>query len=64
LGEGTNKSVDVDAYDSYFEQLFIWDDREKQIIGGYRVGKGDQILISRGIEGFYIFTAFSGSSLR
>jgi putative hemolysin len=58
VGEGTNKSVDIDAYDSYFEQLFIWDDRENQIIGGYRVGKGDQILISRGIEGFYIHSLF------
>jgi putative hemolysin len=58
VGEGTNKSMDIDHYDPYFEQLFIWDDLEKQIVGGYRVGKGNQILTRYGLKGFYINSLF------
>jgi putative hemolysin len=58
VGEGTGKGLDTDEYDSYFEQLFIWDDAEKQIIGGYRIGKGEHILERHGIKGFYIQSLF------
>jgi len=58
VGEGTNKSLDVDQYDPYFEQLFIWDENEKQLVGGYRVGKGNQILTNFGMKGFYITSLF------
>jgi len=58
VGEGTNKSLDLDRYDPYSEQLFIWDDLEKQIVGGYRVGKGNQILTQFGLKGFYINSLF------
>ncbi|MEI6883981.1 MAG: GNAT family N-acyltransferase [Bacteroidota bacterium] len=58
VGEGTGKSIDTDRYDPYFEQLFIWDDSDKQIVGGYRVGKGNQILTNFGIKGFYITSLF------
>ncbi len=58
VGEGTNKSVDVDPYDPYFEQLFIWDDNDKQLVGGYRVGKGNHILTNFGMKGFYIASLF------
>ena len=58
VGEGTGKSIDTDRYDPYFEQLFIWDDADKQIAGGYRVGKGNQILTNFGIKGFYITSLF------
>ncbi|MCX6287842.1 MAG: GNAT family N-acetyltransferase [Bacteroidetes bacterium] len=58
VGEGTNKSLDVDQYDPYFEQLFIWDESEKQLAGGYRVGNGNQILSNYGMKGFYITSLF------
>jgi len=58
VGEGTNKSLDVDQYDPYFEQLFIWDENEKQLVGGYRVGNGNQILANFGMKGFYITSLF------
>jgi len=58
VGEGTNKNMDIDKYDSYFEQLFIWDENEKQLVGGYRVGKGSQILTEFGMKGFYITSLF------
>ncbi len=58
IGEGTNNSIDIDEYDEYYEQLFIWDDENKKIVGGYRVGKGKDILGLYGIKGFYINTLF------
>jgi putative hemolysin len=58
VGEGTNKSFDLDHFDQFFEQLFIWDEEEKKIAGGYRIGKGRQILEKSGIGGFYISTLF------
>lgn len=39
-GGGTGKSVDIDEFDTrdiaYFEQLILWDPKEKEILGGYR----------------------------
>jgi len=58
VGEGTGKSLDIDEYDPYFEQLFIWDEVEKRIIGGYRVGKGRDISRKYGMAGFYIQSLF------
>lgn len=58
VGEGTNSSIDIDEYDEYYEQLFIWDTENKKIVGGYRVGKGKDILGLYGIRGFYINTLF------
>ncbi len=58
VGEGTNKSCDLDEFDKYYDQLFIWDDSEKIIVGGYRIGYGKQILELHGIKGFYIHTLF------
>ncbi len=58
VGGGTNKSMDIDEFDTYFEQLFIWDNEAKKIAGGYRIGKGRNILKEYGIKGFYIQTLF------
>ena len=58
VGEGTNKSLDVDSFDLYYHQLFIWNDIDQRITGGYRVGFGKQIVESHGIKGFYISTLF------
>ncbi len=59
VGEGTNKPCDLDDFDTYYHQLFIWDDYEKCIIGGYRVGFGNKIIEKHGIKGFYINTLFN-----
>ena len=58
VGEGTNKSTDIDEYDFYYYQLFIWDNAEKKIVGAYRIGKGKEILALYGIKGFYINSLF------
>jgi len=58
VGEGTNRSIDVDEYDLYYHQLFIWDNEEKKIVGAYRVGKGNDILNHYGVKGFYLHSLF------
>ncbi len=58
VGEGTNKSFDLDHFDQFFDQLFIWDEDAQTIVGGYRIGKGRDILDKHGIPGFYISTLF------
>jgi putative hemolysin len=58
IGEGSNKSVDLDEYDIYYHHLFIWDFESKMIVGAYRIGFGDEIFYSMGKKGFYIAELF------
>ncbi|MFO8023067.1 MAG: GNAT family N-acyltransferase [Perlabentimonas sp.] len=58
IGEGTNRRIDIDEFDLYYNQLFIWDEEKNKIVGAYRVGKGKEILERYGKKGFYIQTLF------
>ena len=58
VGEGTNMSADIDAFDRYYHQLFIWDHAANCIVGGYRIGKGKEIMAMHGVKGFYINSLF------
>jgi len=53
VGEGTNKALDVDQYDTYYRQLFIWDHEQETIVGAYRIGMGEEIITKYGRKGFY-----------
>jgi putative hemolysin len=58
IGEGTNKSYDLDKYDIHYSHLFIWDKAAKLLVGAYRIGKGDELFYSNGKKGFYISELF------
>jgi putative hemolysin len=58
VGEGTGKCKDLDEFDIYYLQLIIWDREAAQIAGGYRLGRGDEIFETYGIDGFYINSLF------
>jgi putative hemolysin len=58
VGEGTNQQMDIDEYDLYYHQLFIWDEESRKIVGAYRIGKGKEIMQQYGIRGFYIQSLF------
>ncbi len=58
VGEGTNKSIDLDEYDLYYNHLILWDRKEQKIAGAYRVGNGSQIMQRYGKKGFYISSLF------
>ena len=58
VGEGTNKELDIDKYDTYYHQLFIWDNEQETIVGAYRIGMGEEIITKYGREGFYTDSMF------
>lgn len=58
VGEGSNKKIDLDNYDIYYNHLFIWDKELQNIVGAYRIGKGDEILDTMGRRGFYLSELF------
>lgn len=58
VGEGTNKAIDLDNFDTFYKHLFMWDDNLKKIVGSYRMGLGKDIFQKYGIEGFYVNELF------
>ena len=58
VGEGTNKKIDLDHFDLYYEHLFIWDKEDQRLVGSYRLGKGKDIFYGHGYKGFYLSTLF------
>ena len=58
IGEGTNKSIDLDKYDQYYHHMFLWDEDAKKVAGAYRMGLGSQIYPKYGMEGFYLNDLF------
>jgi putative hemolysin len=62
VGEGTGESLDLDAFDDYYRHLFIWNPQKQEIVGAYRLGLSDEILLSHGKRGFYTSSLFRYSS--
>lgn len=58
VGEGTNKSTDLDEFDTYYYHLVMWDFEAKKVVGAYRLGMGGEILERFGKKGFYVQTVF------
>ena len=58
VGEGTNESIDLDAYDKHYRHLFLWDEDSQKIAGAYRMGLGSEIYPKHGIDGFYLTDLF------
>ena len=58
IGEGTNKAIDLDVFDSYYHHMFLWDMEAKCLAGAYRMGLGNDIFKAKGIDGFYLQDLF------
>lgn len=58
IGEGTNNATDLDKFDDYYYHLFLWDNDAKKVAGAYRMGMGNEIYASHGIDGFYLQELF------
>lgn len=56
--EGTGKPMDIDSFDIYYDQLFIWDRENEKLVGGYRIGLGQKIVNNYGKKGFYLNSLF------
>ncbi|HEY3592878.1 MAG TPA: GNAT family N-acyltransferase, partial [Polyangiaceae bacterium] len=57
VGEGTGKSIDLDAFDQTYLHLFVFDRRDRSVVGAYRLGPTDELL-ANGIGDLYTSTLF------
>lgn len=57
-GEGTGLALDLDAFDAYYEHLFLWDHERNELAGAYRMGRVDEIVAAHGVQGLYTHTLF------
>ena len=58
VGEGTGRAFDVDAFDTWYEHIVLWDAEALEIAGAYRVCRGSEVLATRGLKGFYTASLF------
>ncbi len=58
VSEGTGLDCDLDAFDAWYDQIVLWDDKASVIVGGYRLGPTDRILPLQGKHGLYTSTLF------
>lgn len=43
IGEGTLKSLDLDAWDPHYRHLILWDNKVRTLVGAYRMGFGKEL---------------------
>jgi len=58
VGEGTGRSIDLDQFDHYYTHVLLWSKSNRELVGGYRVGRTSEILPRLGIAGLYTSTLF------
>lgn len=58
VGEGTGTARDLDKFDAEYWHLFVWNRKDRDIMGAYRLGLTDEILPARGKRGLYTSTLF------
>ncbi|BFM49793.1 GNAT family N-acyltransferase [Marinomonas sp. THO17] len=58
VGEGSGLACDLDEYDYYYQQLFVWHNADKKIVGAYRLGFVDQLLEQKGLQALYSRSLF------
>ena len=59
VGEGTGKARDIDAFDDWYMQLFVWHRKEQQVLGAYRLCMTDVVRQRQGDAGLYTKSLFS-----
>lgn len=59
VGEGTHKALDIDKYDDYYHHLILWDGKDNEIVGAYRMALGHLIYPHYGLKGFYLSELFT-----
>ncbi|MBA3928881.1 MAG: GNAT family N-acetyltransferase [Xanthomonas sp.] len=58
VGEGTGKRMDVDAFDTWYEHIVLWDASQRKIAGAYRIARGAPVLAAQGLRGLYTASLF------
>ncbi|MGC9492921.1 lysophospholipid acyltransferase family protein [Vibrio genomosp. F10] len=58
VGEGSGLACDVDEYDLHYYQLFVWNEKEREIVGSYRMGLVDELVEKHGLDALYSRSLF------
>ena len=58
VGEGTGRPTDIDVFDQHYHHLFLWDPKEKLVVGAYRLGLAPEIVPKFGVSGLYTHSLF------
>ena len=59
VGEGTGRRRDIDQYDSLYSQLVLWDEKDLEIVGAYRIADAGEIIRQKGLSGLYSSSLFN-----
>jgi len=59
VGEGTGTRRDMDKFDKIYDHLIVWDNKESEIVGSYRVGLCNHLMRLKGKYGLYTSTLFN-----
>src|SRR5688572_10078064 len=62
VGEGTGKARDIDVYDDWYLQLFVWHRTAQQVLGAYRLSMTDVVRQRHGERGLYTQSLFDYDS--
>ncbi|HEX7831236.1 MAG TPA: GNAT family N-acyltransferase [Thermoanaerobaculia bacterium] len=63
VGEGTGKAIDLDAHDSFYLHLFLWNRDREELAGAYRIGVVDEVVPRYGVAGLYTAKLFRYSPM-
>ena len=58
VGEGTGQRRDLDSFDDDYYHLLLWDNKELEIVGAYRLMPTREQLERKGREGLYSYGLF------
>ena len=58
MQEGSGEAVDTDRFDSSYYHIVVWDTATDSVVGGYRLGRTDEILARQGQQGVYLGEMF------
>jgi putative hemolysin len=61
VGEGTGNKLDIDKFDKDYKHILLWDEKELEIAGAYRLGVCKSIIEKNGLPGLYTNSLFSFS---
>ncbi|KZN37687.1 GNAT family N-acyltransferase [Pseudoalteromonas luteoviolacea] len=59
VGEGSGKRRDTDKYDMYYQQLVLWDAKQLELVGAYRLASARQVVNEHGVKGLYTSSLFA-----
>lgn len=61
VGEGTMCATDIDIYDRYYRHIVLWDRKELEIAGAYRIGEAYKLVKRYGLNSLYTSELFEYS---